>query len=284
MKLVRFGAKGAERPGLLDTQGCVRDLSSVLNDITPEVLAPHRLRDLMGLRIGDLPISPTPNRLGVPVAGIGKLICIGLNYKDHAKEANLPIPQEPVVFLKAISSLSGATDAVILPRGSTKSDWEVELGIVIGQQTTYVSESDALEYVAGYTIVNDVSEREYQMERGGQWTKGKSFDTFAPIGPWLVTKDEMLQPQGVGIWLDVNGERRQTGNTDDMIFGVKKVVSYLSEFMTLMPGDVICTGTPAGVGLGMKPPQFLRSGDVMRLGIDGLGEQRQRVFAYGQQV
>lgn len=280
MKLVRYGAKGAERPGVLDAQGRVRDLSSVLDDITPGVLAADKLRDLAHQPLEDLPVVPTPGRFGVPIAGISKLVCIGLNYKDHAKEANLPIPQEPIVFLKAISSLSGPNDDITLPRGSEKGDWEVELGIVIGKRATYVSENEALEYVAGYTVVNDVSERAYQMERGGQWTKGKSFDTFAPIGPWLVTKDEIPQPQGLGIWLDVSGERRQTGNTDNMIFSVRKIVSYLSEFMTLMPGDIICTGTPAGVGLGMKPPQFLRIGDTMRLGIDGLGEQQQRVVAY----
>ncbi|ACB96212.1 fumarylacetoacetate hydrolase family protein [Beijerinckia indica] len=280
MKLVRHGAKGAERPGLLDKQGRVRDLSGVSDDITPEVLDPGKLADLARLHFEDLPVAPMPNRLGVPIASVSKLVCIGLNYKDHAKEANLPIPQEPIIFLKAVSALSGPNDDVVLPRGSKKGDWEVELGIVIGKQATYVSESEALEYVAGYTIVNDVSERAYQIERGGQWTKGKSFDTFAPVGPWLVTKDEIPQPQSLGIWLDVNCERRQTGNTNDMIFSVERLVSYLSEFMTLMPGDIVCTGTPAGVGLGMNPPQFLCPGDTMRLGVDGLGEQQQRVLAY----
>lgn len=280
MKLVRYGAKGAERPGLVDPQGRIRDLSSVVNDITPEVLAAATLAELAQLSWADLSIVAAPSRLGTPVAGVSKLVCIGLNYKLHAKEANLPIPQEPIVFMKAISALSGPNDDVTLPRGAEKGDWEVELGIVIGKKATYVSESEALEFVAGYTVVNDVSERAYQMERGGQWTKGKSFDTFGPVGPWLVTRDEVPQVQSLGLWLEVNGERRQTGNTDDMIFGVPKLVSYLSEFMTLMPGDIICTGTPAGVGLGMKPPQFLRAGDTMRLGIDGLGEQQQRVVAF----
>ena len=281
MKLVRFGVGGEERPGLLDGNGDVRDLSGVVDDITPATLSDTRLGELARLTPEDLAlVSPRP-RFGPPVAGIGKLVCIGLNYRDHAAESGLPVPAEPIVFMKALSSLGGPDDDVLIPRGAEKVDWEVELGVVIGKRASYVGEADALDHVAGYTVVNDVSERAYQMERGGQWTKGKSFDTFAPVGPWLVTKDEVPDPQKLRLWLTVNGEHRQDGNTGSMIFGVAKLVSYLSEFMTLLPGDVICSGTSAGVGMGMKPPAYIREGDVMRLGVDGLGEQQQRAVAWG---
>ena len=281
MKLVRFGVGGEERPGLLDGNGDVRDLSGVVDDITPATLSDTRLGELARLTPEDLAlVSPRP-RFGPPVAGIGKLVCIGRNYRDHAAESGLPVLAEPIVFMKALSSLGGPDDDVLIPRGAEKVDWEVELGVVIGKRASYVGEADALDHVAGYTVVNDVSDRAYQMERGGQWTKGKSFDTFAPVGPWLVTKDEVPDPQKLRLWLTVNGKHRQDGNTGSMIFGVAKLVSYLSEFMTLLPGDVICSGTPAGVGMGMKPPAYIREGDVMRLGVDGLGEQQQRAVAWG---
>ena len=281
MKLVRFGVGGEERPGVLDSNGNVRDLSDVIADITPATLSDAALGELARLTPEDLAlVSPRP-RFGPPVAGIGKLVCIGLNYRDHAAEAGLPVPAEPIVFMKALSSLGGPDDDVLIPRGAEKVDWEVELGVVIGKRASYVGEADALDHVAGYTVVNDVSERAYQMERGGQWTKGKSFDTFAPVGPWLVTKDEVPDPQKLRLWLTVNGEHRQDGNTGSMIFGIAKLISYLSEFMTLLPGDVICSGTPAGVGMGMKPPAYIREGDVMRLGVEGLGEQQQRAVAWG---
>ncbi|EOH6072853.1 fumarylacetoacetate hydrolase family protein [Burkholderia cenocepacia] len=284
MKLVRYGEKNAERPGFVDNQGAVRDLSSVLDDITPEALAGGRFNELAALSVNQFPVVPHPGRFGVPIYGIGKLVCIGLNYRDHASEARLPIPEEPVVFLKATSALTGPDDDVTLPRGARKVDWEVELGVVIGKPARYVGQADALEHVAGYVIVNDISERAWQLERGGQWTKGKSFDCFAPVGPWLVTTDEVQEPQDLGLWLELNGQRCQTGHTGDMIFGVREIVSYVSEFMTLMPGDIVCTGTPAGVGFGMTPPRFLRGGDTMRLGIDGLGEQRQRVISRDQGI
>lgn len=282
MKLVRYGMRNAERPGVLDRCGVVRDLSSILDDITPEQLTPDRLKELAAVNAEKLPVVAQPIRFGVPVQGIGKLVCIGLNYREHAKEAHLPIPVEPVVFMKATSALNGPDDDVILPRGATKADWEVELGVVIGRRANYIGPADALDYVAGYVVVNDVSERTWQLERGGQWTKGKSFDSFAPVGPWLVTADEVPDPQSLGLWLELNGQCCQTGNTSDMIFGVRELVSYVSEFMTLMPGDIVCTGTPAGVGLGMVPNRFLRPGDTLRLGIEGLGEQRQRVISFEQ--
>ncbi|WP_106352013.1 fumarylacetoacetate hydrolase family protein [Paraburkholderia fungorum] len=282
MKLVRYGMRNAERPGVLDRFGVVRDLSSILDDITPEQLTPDRLKELAEVNAEKLPVVAQPIRFGVPVQGIGKLVCIGLNYREHAKEAHLPIPVEPVVFMKATSALNGPDDDVILPRGATKADWEVELGVVIGRRANYIGPADALDYVAGYVVVNDVSERTWQLERGGQWTKGKSFDSFAPVGPWLVTADEVPDPQSLGLWLELNGQCCQTGNTSDMIFGVRELVSYVSEFMTLMPGDIVCTGTPAGVGLGMVPNRFLRPGDTLRLGIEGLGEQRQRVISFEQ--
>ena len=285
MKLLRYGPAGQERPGLLDGEGRIRDLSGHVPDISPECLTSAGLAALAALDSQSLPpVDGTP-RLGVPVAGVGKFIAIGLNYADHAEESNLPVPQEPVVFTKATSSLTGPNDVVMLPRDSVKSDWEVELGIVIGRPASYVEEAEALDHVAGYCVVNDVSEREYQIERGGTWDKGKGCDTFGPVGPWLVTKDEVPDPQGLGMWLDVNGQRMQTGNTRTMIFGVAEIVSYLSRFMTLLPGDIVTTGTPPGVGMGKKPhPVFLNPGDVMALGIDGLGEQRQDVVSWRRAV
>jgi ureidoglycolate lyase len=279
MKLVRYGEAGKEKPGILDVQGAIRDLSGVVKDIDAAAVSPEGLAKLRGVKVDGLPkVSGNP-RLGPPIANVPKLICIGLNYADHAKEANQPIPAEPVVFMKAISAITGPNDDVKLPKGSKKGDWEVELAFVIGKRAQSVTEADALNYVAGYMICNDVSEREWQLEHGSQWSKGKSFDTFAPLGPWLVTADEIKDPQNLSMWLDVNGQRKQTGNTNTMIFGVKKLVSYLSYMCTLTPGDVVSTGTPPGVGMGIKPaPQFLKSGDEMRLGIDGLGEQKQKVF------
>ena len=278
MKLVRYGDAGKEKPGLIDAQGLIRDLSGVVRDIDGSTIDEEGLAKLRGMDVNALPkVSGNP-RLGVPVGSVQKLICIGLNYSDHAKESNMPIPTEPVVFMKAVSALTGPNDTVTLPKGSKKSDWEVELAFVIGKTARSVSESTALDYVAGYTICNDVSEREWQLEHGSQWSKGKSFDTFAPVGPCIVTKDEIADPHNLAMWLEVNGKRMQTGNTNTMIFGVPKLVSYLSHFVTLMPGDIVSTGTPPGVGAGMKPaPVFLKQGDTMRLGIDGLGEQKQAV-------
>jgi ureidoglycolate lyase len=278
MKLVRYGEAGKEKPGILDAQGAIRDLSGLVKDIDGSVVSPEGLARLRGTNVESLPkVSGNP-RLGSPVANVPKLICIGLNYADHAKESNLPIPAEPVVFMKAISAITGPNDEVRLPKGSKKGDWEVELAFVIGKKAQSVSEAAALDHVAGYMICNDVSEREWQLEHGSQWSKGKSFDTFAPLGPWFVTADEIKDPQNLAMWLDVNGQRKQTGNTNTMIFGVRKLVSYLSYICTLVPGDVISTGTPPGVGMGIKPAaQFLKAGDEMRLGIDGLGEQKQKV-------
>ena len=278
MKLVRYGEAGKEKPGILDAQGAIRDLSGVVKDIDATTVSPEGLAKLKSVNVESLPkVSGTP-RLGSPIANVPKLICIGLNYADHAKESNLPIPSEPVVFMKAITAITGPNDDVRLPKGSKKGDWEVELAFVIGSKAQNVSEGDALNHVAGYMICNDVSEREWQLEHGSQWSKGKSFDTFAPLGPWFVTADEIKNPQNLAMWLDVNGQRKQTGNTSTMIFGVKKLVSYLSYMCTLTPGDVVSTGTPPGVGMGIKPaPQFLKAGDEMRLGIDGLGEQKQKV-------
>ena len=281
MKLLRHGARGATKPAMLDADGHVRDLSAVLPDIDAAALAPHALQRLRALDVAALPRVERPGALALPWAGMGKFIAIGLNYADHAAESGLAVPKEPVVFSKAISCAVGAHHPVVLPQGSVKADWEVELGVVIGRRARYVAEADALAHVAGYCVVNDVSEREYQIERGGTWDKGKGCDTFGPIGPWLVTADEVPDPQQLSLWLDVNGERRQSGHTGTMIFGVAALVSYLSRFMTLEPGDCITTGTPPGVGMGMKPqPVFLKPGDVMRLGIDGLGEQQQTVFAW----
>jgi ureidoglycolate lyase len=278
MKLVRYGDAGKEKPGLIDAQGTIRDLSGVVRDIDGSTIDDEGLAKLRATDVNALPkVSGNP-RLGIPVGGVQKLICIGLNYSDHAKESNMPIPTEPVVFMKAVSALNGPNDTVTLPKGSRKSDWEVELAFVIGKTARSVTESEALDYVAGYTICNDVSEREWQIEHGSQWSKGKSFDTFAPVGPCIVTKDEITDPHNLAMWLEVNGKRMQTGNTSTMIFGIQKLVSYLSYFVTLMPGDIVSTGTPPGVGMGMKPaPMFLKDGDTMRLGIDGLGEQKQAV-------
>ena len=278
MKLVRYGEAGKEKPGILDAQGAIRDLSGIVRDIDAEAISEEGLAKLRGVDVNGLPkVSGNP-RLGPPIANVPKLICIGLNYADHAKESNLPIPAEPVVFMKAISAICGPNDDVKMPKGSRKSDWEVELAFVIGKKAQSVSEADAMNCIAGYTICNDVSEREWQLEHGSQWSKGKSFDTFAPIGPWFVTRDEIADPHNLAMWLDVNGKRMQTGNTNTMIFGMPKLVSYLSYFVTLSPGDVVSTGTPPGVGMGIKPnPVFLKIGDEMRLGIDGLGEQKQKV-------
>jgi 2-keto-4-pentenoate hydratase/2-oxohepta-3-ene-1,7-dioic acid hydratase in catechol pathway len=281
MKLLRYGSPGQERPGLLDGQGRIRDLSGRIEDIDGGRLSPQALQELASLNVEDLPVVEGSPRLGPPVANVGKFIAIGLNFSDHAAESNLPIPKEPVVFMKATSCIVGPNDRVVIPRGSKKTDWEVELGVVIGTKASYVTKEQALDHVAGYLVVNDVSEREYQTERGGQWDKGKGCDTFGPIGPWLVTKDEVGDVQNLAMWLDVNGERKQTGTTATMIFDVATIVSYLSEFMSLLPGDIITTGTPPGVGLGQKPvPVYLKDGDVVRLGIEKLGEQQQTFVAW----
>ncbi len=280
MKLVRYGNQGKEKPGLIDAQGQLRDLSATIEELGPEQLGDAALAKLRKLKTDKLPVVRGKPRLGCPVANVGKFIAIGLNYVDHANEAGMPIPAEPIVFTKATSCIQGPNDDVMLPKGSVKGDWEVELGIVIGTRARYVSQKQALDFVAGYCTINDVSEREYQLERGGSWDKGKGCDTFGPIGPWLVTRDEVPNPQKLAMWLDLNGERAQTGNTKTMIFGVAKIVSYVSQFMTLMPGDLIATGTPPGVGMGMKPPKFLKKGDVMSLGIEGLGDQRQQVVGF----
>ncbi len=277
MKLLRYGRPGREKPGILDSNGAIRDLSGRVDDITPEMLSPKALARLARINPDRLPRVAGRPRIGPPVAGIRNFVAIGLNYTDHAEETGAAIPREPIIFTKHLSSICGPNDDIVLPRKSKKGDWEVELGVVIGQTTKNVTKRDALSHVAGYCIVNDVSEREYQMERAGQWVKGKSLDTFGPVGPWLVTADEIRNPQRLGLWLELNGERVQDGTTQNMIFSVAHIVSYVSQFMTLMPGDLICTGTPAGVGLGMKPQRFLKPGDVLRLGIDGLGEQRQKV-------
>ncbi|MDM9627561.1 fumarylacetoacetate hydrolase family protein [Rhizobium sp. S152] len=280
MKLARYGAAGAERPALVDGNGKLRDISIFAPDILPEVLSDESLKALAELDIDRLPVVDDANvRLGPPVSSIGKIICIGLNYTDHAAEVGLPLPKEPTIFMKGCRP-SGSTDLVRLPRQSEKGDWEVELGIIIGKGGLYISPEDALAHVAGYCVVNDLSERSYQMDRGGQWTKGKSFPGFAPVGPWLVTKDEVENVGELPIWLEVNGHRYQDGNTSNLVFGVREIVSYVSNFYALEPGDLIATGTPAGVGLGQKPPVFLRPGDVVTLGIDGLGAQRQEIVAW----
>jgi 2,4-didehydro-3-deoxy-L-rhamnonate hydrolase len=280
MKLCRWGKNGYEKPGMIDSQGMLRDLSGVLANIDQDTISPKGLARLRKIRPESLPLIKTEPRFGVPYTGITKFVAIGLNYSDHAAESGLPVPSEPVVFMKATTSISGPNDDVVQPRSSTKLDWEVELGVVIGTKAQYVAEEKALEHVAGYCIVNDVSERSFQMATS-QWDKGKGCDTFGPIGPWLVTTDEIPNPQTLEMWLDVNTERMQTGNTRTMIFSVAKIVSHLSQYMTLMPGDIITTGTPPGVGMGKKPePVWLKPGDVMTLGIQGLGEQRQRVVAY----
>ena len=280
MKLLRYGAKGREKPGLLDADGRIRDLSKKIDDIGPDTLAPSRLKALARLDPARLPLVKGKPRLGPPVAGVGKIVAVGINYAAHGAETRIDVPAEPILFTKAVTALAGPNDPVILPRGSKKGDWEVELAVVIGRKAQYVSTAEALKYVAGYSIINDVSEREFQLERCGQWIKGKSFDGFAPLGPWLVTPDEVPDPQNLRLWLDVSDVRRQDGNTSTMIFGVADIIANISGYMTLLPGDVIATGTPPGVGLGMKPPMFLKPGDVMRLGVEGLGEQRQEVRAW----
>ncbi|OYR13342.1 fumarylacetoacetate hydrolase family protein [Brucella thiophenivorans] len=279
MKFLRYGETGQEKPGLFDADGNIRDLSAYVSDLSGAVLSPETLAKLGSLDVNALPKVEGNPRLGPCVAGTGKFICIGLNYADHAAESGMDVPPEPVIFMKATSAIVGPNDDLIIPRGSEKTDWEVELGIVIGKTAKYVSEDDALDYVAGYCTLHDVSERAFQIERAGQWTKGKSCDTFGPTGPWLVTKDEVTDPQNLGMWLKVNGETMQDGSTKTMVYGVCHLVSYLSQFMSLQPGDIISTGTPPGVGMGMKPPRYLKAGDVVELGIEGLGTQKQNVRA-----
>ena len=274
MRLVRYGRAGAEKPGLVDAEGTLRDLSRVVKDITPALLAPAGLARLRRLPVGRLPAVKGRPRLGCPLAGIGKLVCIGLNYTDHAEEVGLPLPKEPTVFIKAPSAVSGPNDPIVRPKGSAKLDYEVELAVVIGREARYVEEAQALRHAAGYCIVNDVSERAFQMEHGGTTTKGKSADTFGPVGPWLVTADEVPDPQALRLWTTVDGERRQDGHTRHMVFPVRELIAYVSRFMSLQPGDLISTGTPAGVGHGAKPPRYLQPGDVVEMGIDRLGVQR----------
>ena len=295
MKLVRFGKLGREKPGIIDEEGQIRDLSTKLKDIDSKAINPNSLKLVQRVNLKKLNIVRGKPRLGVPVSDIGKIVCIGLNYVDHAKEVGAPLPKEPIIFLKPTSSLSGPNDEVMLPKGiilkngktpsrlvdSKRSDWEVELGIVIGDKAKSVPESKAMQYVAGYTIVNDVSERAYQLDAAaGQWTRGKGCDTFCPVGPWLVTKDEISRPQNLSIWLELNGKKMQNGNTKTMVFNLKELISYVSHYMTLYPGDIIATGTPPGVGMGMKPPRYLKKGDEMKLGIDGLGAQAQKVVSW----
>ena len=281
MKLLRVGAKGAERPAILHADGSYRDISSVVEDIAGDVLTEAGLAKIAVADIDSLPVLPADSRIGACVGKVGKFICIGLNYADHAAETGAAIPEEPIIFMKATSAIVGPNDDVRIPRNSKKSDWEVELGVVIGKEARYVDEADAMDYVAGYCVVNDMSEREFQTERSGQWVKGKSADTFGPIGPWLVTRDEVADPQNLAMWLEVDGHRYQDGSTQTMIFGVQHIVSYLSQFMSLQPGDIISTGTPPGVGMGQKPePVYLKEGQRMRLGIEGLGEQTQKTIAW----
>jgi 2-keto-4-pentenoate hydratase/2-oxohepta-3-ene-1,7-dioic acid hydratase in catechol pathway len=281
VKLVRYGEAGSERPGVVGADGKIRDLSAHVADIGGAALDPRSLADLARIDPATLPPVDGSPRLGPCVTGTGKFICIGLNYSDHAAETGATVPPEPIIFMKATSAIVGPNDDLLIPRGSEKTDWEVELGIVIGRQAKYVSEAEALDYVAGYCVVHDVSERAFQTERSGQWTKGKSCDTFGPTGPWLVTKDEVPDPQNLKMWLTVNGEFMQDGSTKTMVFGASYLVSYLSQFMSLLPGDIISTGTPPGVGMGMKPPRYLKAGEVVELGIEGLGSQRQQVRADG---
>ena len=280
MKLVRYGAKGKELPGIIDNDGDLRSLAGLVNEESEQFFSDKGLAELGRMNLSKLPLVPGKPRFGCPVANVSKFVAIGLNYTDHAKETNSPIPKEPIIFMKALNCLQGPNDNVMLPRGSVKTDWEVELGIVIGKKTRYVIKDNALDHVAGYVLVNDVSEREFQAERGPQWDKGKGCDTFGPVGPYLVTRDEVKDPQNLELWLNVNGKRMQTGNTKTMIFPVKEIISYVSEFMTLFAGDIITTGTPPGVGSGMKPQVFLKAGDVMTLGISGLGEQRQKIVPF----
>lgn len=280
MKLLRFGPLGQERPGILDHEGRLRDLSGLVPDIAGDVLLPEGLSDLAAIDPSSLPLVEGAPRLGACVGAVGKMICIGLNYADHAAETGADIPSEPILFFKATSAICGPNDNVRIPRGSEKSDWEVELGVVIGKEARYVEEADAMEHVAGYCVVNDMSERAFQIERSGQWVKGKSADTFGPTGPWLVTKDEVENPQDLAMWLEVDGHRYQNGSTRTMVYGVAHLVHYVSQFMSLQPGDIISTGTPPGVGLGQTPPVYLKEGQVMELEIEGLGRQRQRAVAW----
>ena len=279
MKLLRFGETGAEKPGIVDVDGNIRDLSCIVDDIGGETLSEDGLKAIQSTDLNKLPVVSSDTRLGACVVGTGKFICIGLNYADHAEESGMDVPPEPVIFMKATSAICGPNDPVVIPRGSGKTDWEVELAVVIGKRAKYVSEADALDYVAGYAVTNDVSERAFQLERAGNWTKGKSCDNYGQIGPWLVTKDEISDPQNLPMWLTVNGTKMQDGSSKTMVYGVAHLVSYLSQFMSLHPGDVISTGTPPGVVMGQNPPQYLRPGDVVELGIDGLGSQRQDVMA-----
>ncbi|MEV8467947.1 fumarylacetoacetate hydrolase family protein [Fluviibacterium sp. DFM31] len=279
MKLMRVGPRGQERPAVLHSDGSIRDLSGEIDDVAGAALLPETLDRLRGLSLDSLPVIDGGSRIGACVGHVGKFICIGLNYADHAAESGMEVPKEPVIFMKATSAIIGPNDTVVLPRGAEKGDWEVELGVVIGKEARDVSEADALDHVAGYCIVNDLSERAFQLEHGGQWVKGKSADTFGPIGPWMVTRDEIADPAQLSMWLELNGERVQDGSTRTMVFGVAHVVSYLSRYMSLQPGDIISTGTPPGVGFGMTPPRYLKDGDEMRLSIEGLGEQHQRVTA-----
>lgn len=280
MKLLRYGPVSAEKPGLLDASGKIRDLSAHVADINGTTITPEKLAELKKIDPAKLPLVPGSPRIGPCVGSVGKFICVGLNYADHAAESGMEVPAEPVLFFKATSAICGPDDDVIIPHGSTKADWEVELGVVIGKEARYVNEADAMDHIAGYCVINDLSERAFQMERGGQWVKGKSADTFGPIGPWLVTRDEVADPQQLDLWLEVDGHRYQNGNTRTMIFNVPFIVAYISQFMSLQPGDIISTGTPPGVGLGMKPvPVYLKTGQTMRLGIQGLGEQNQRTIA-----
>jgi 2-keto-4-pentenoate hydratase/2-oxohepta-3-ene-1,7-dioic acid hydratase in catechol pathway len=280
MKLLRYGPPGQEKPGLLDADGAIRDLSAHLDDVTGATISDENLARIAALDVASLPVVEGAPRIGPCVGAVGKFVCVGLNYADHAAESGLEVPPEPVLFFKATSAICGPNDNVIIPKGSTKTDWEVELGIVIGREARYVSEDAAMDHVAGYCVINDVSERAFQIERSGQWVKGKSADTFGPIGPWLVTRDEIADPQNLKMWLDVDGHRYQNGSTRTMVYGVKYLVSYISQFMSLQPGDVISTGTPPGVGLGLKTPAYLRPGQEMRLWIEGLGEQRQMTVAW----
>jgi len=280
MKLLRYGKNGYEKPGMLDHLDQIRDLSGVIDNLDAQTISPAGLKKLRAIKPESLPLVKGKPRLGVPYTGISKFVAVGLNYSDHAAEAEMPVPSEPILFMKTTTSITGPNDPVVLPKDAQKGDWEVELGIVIGTTARYVPEDRALEYVAGYCVVNDVSERNFQLERGTQWDRGKGCDTFGPIGPYLVTTDEIPNPQALDMWLDLNGQRMQTGNTRTMIFGAAHLVAYISRFMTLLPGDIIATGTPPGVGLGKKPPVFLKHGDVMTLGLNGLGEQRQEVRAF----
>ena len=282
MKLLRHGPKGQEKPAAIDASGKIRDLSSIINDIGPEVLSPIGLKKLQAIDLSTLPEVPTPERFGAPFTGLGKFICVGLNYSDHAAESGLPVPAEPVLFNKWSSCFGGPNDPIVMPKNSVKTDWEVELGVIIGSKARYVTVENALSHIAGYAVINDVSEREYQIERSGTWDKGKGCDTFGPVGPWLVTADEVGDPQNLSMWLDVNGKRYQNGNTKTMVFNVAFLVHYISQFTTLFPGDIISTGTPPGVGMGQKPQVFLKNGDVVKLGIEKLGEQQQTVHTWNE--